>query len=88
MRELETLKQWFSTYWSKLLWGSNNPFKKSHLRPTENTDIYIMIIRVANLHYKAGTKNNFKVEGHHNLKNYVLKGGSIRKVENQCSLKT
>ena len=43
LSELETLKQWFSTCGSRPLGGSNDLFHRGHPRPSENTDIYIMI---------------------------------------------
>jgi len=53
-----TPEQWFSTYGSQLLGGGvKRPFHRSHLRPLEDTDIYIKIHNRSNI---AVTKKQWK----------------------------
>lgn len=52
---LQLLEQLFSTCGFQLLWGSNDPFT-GHLRPLENTDIYIMIHNSDNHSYEVERK--------------------------------
>ena len=57
------LKQWFSIYGSQ-------PFPRGHLRSSENTDIYIMIITAAKLQLWSSNKK-INGGGHHNMKNCI-----------------
>jgi hypothetical protein len=67
---LQLLEQLFSTCGFQLLWGSNDPFT-GHLRPLENTDIYIMIHNSDKITLTSSNGNNFMVGGHYNMRNCI-----------------
>ena len=80
-REQERLEQQFSTRGSRPLLGGQ-PFHKGHLRPLENTDIYIMIHnRGENHSYEEAIKITLWL-GVTTTWGTILKGGSVGKVEN------
>jgi hypothetical protein len=55
--------------WVLTSFGSQN-FHRDHLRPSENTDIYVMIHKSSKISHKIAT-NNVIFGGHHNIKNCI-----------------
>ena len=58
--------------------GVKGPFHRGHLKPLENTDIYITIHNSGKIHLWSSNKKNFMV----GITHHVLWGNSITEVKN------
>jgi ribosomal protein L39E len=68
--------------WVLTVLGVEGPFHKHHLRPSENTDIYIMIPNSSKITVMRQQRNNVMVGGWVVTTTQGTVISSIRKVEN------